>query len=113
MQIKTSGSSITIDGKTFTGRSVSIVGNKVVVDGVDQPGELVGPVSVTVNGNAKSVESGSGRIEVAGSAGRVKTMSGDVQCGDVTGDVGTMSGDVTCGAIRGSVKTMSGDIRHR
>ncbi|WP_298187764.1 hypothetical protein [uncultured Pseudomonas sp.] len=113
MQIKTSGSSITIDGKTFTGRSVSIVGNKVVVDGVEQPGELVGPVSVTVNGNAESVESGSGLIEVAGSAGRVKTMSGDVWCGDVTGDVGTMSGDVTCGAIRGSVKTMSGDIRHR
>lgn len=113
MNIRMSGSSVTIDGKTFSGRSVSIVGNKVVVDGVEQPGELVGPVSVTVNGNAESVESGSGRIEVAGSAGRVKTMSGDVHCGDVTGDVGTMSGDVTCGSIGGSVKTMSGDIRHR
>lgn len=113
MQIKMNGSSVTIDGKTFTGRSVSIVGNKVVVDGVEQAGELVGPVRITVNGNAESVESGSGRIEVAGSAGRVKTMSGDVHCGDVTGDVGTMSGDVTCGAIRGSVKTMSGYIRHR
>lgn len=113
MQIKTSGSSVTIDGKTFTGRNVSILGNKVVIDGVEQPGELVGPVSVTVNGNAELVESGSGRIDVAVSAGRVKTMSGDVQCGDVTGDVGTMSGDVTCGSIGGSVKTMSGNIRHR
>lgn len=114
MQIKMSGgSSVTIDGKTFTGRNVSIVGNKVVVDGIEQSGELVGPISVTVNGNADSVESGSGKVEVAGSVGRVKTMSGDVRCGDVTGDVGTMSGDVTCGAIAGSVKTMSGDIRHR
>jgi hypothetical protein len=108
-----SGSSVTIDGKAFTGRSVNIAGNKVVVDGVEQPGELVGPISVIVNGNAESVEIESGRVFVAGNVGRVKTMSGDVHCANVTGDVGTMSGDVTCGSISGSVKTMSGDIRHR
>lgn len=110
MKIKTSGSSVAIDGRIFTGRSVSIVGNKVVVDGVEQGGELVGPVNVIVNGNAESVEIGSGTVEVSGSAGLVKTMSGDVKCGAVTGDVGTMSGDVTCGPISGSVKTMSGDV---
>lgn len=113
MNIRMNGASVTIDGKAFTGRNVSIVGNKVVVDGIEQEGELVGPVSVTVNGNAESVESGSGRVEVAGTVGRIKTMSGDVHCANVTGDVGTMSGDVTCGSIGGSVKTMSGDIRHR
>lgn len=105
--------SVTIDGKTFTGNSINIVGNKVVVDGVEQGGELVGPVSVTVNGSVDSIETGSGSVSVSGTAGRVKTMSGDVHCGDVQGDVGTMSGDVTCGKIGGSVKTMSGDIRHR
>jgi hypothetical protein len=111
MKIRTSNSSVTIDGRTFPGRNVSIVGNKVVVDGIEQTGELVGPVSVTVNGNAESIETGSGSVDIAGSAGRVKTMSGDVHCGNVNGDVGTMSGDVTCGAITGSVKTMSGDIK--
>lgn len=110
MKINTGGSSITIDGRTFTGRSVSIVGDKVVIDGVEQKGTLVGPISVTVNGNAESVETGSGKVEVAGYTGRVKTMSGDVHCGDVQGDVGTMSGDITCGAIAGAAKTMSGDI---
>lgn len=113
MHIKTSGSSITIDGRSFTGRNVSIVGDKVVVDGVEQDGSLVGPVSVTVHGNAESVETGSGKVEVSGSVGRIKTMSGDVHCGAVGGDVGTLSGDVTCRNISGSVKTMSGDIRNR
>lgn len=111
MKIRTGGSSVTIDGRTFTGSSVSIVGDKVVVDGVEQSDNLVGPVVVTVNGNAESVETASGKVEISGSAGRVKTMSGDVECGDVTGDVGTMSGDVNCGSIGGSVKTMSGDIK--
>jgi DUF4097 and DUF4098 domain-containing protein YvlB len=110
MKINTGGSSVTIDGRTFTGRSISINGDKVVIDGVEQAGTLVGPISVTVNGNAESVETGSGKVEITGTAGRVKTMSGDVRCGDVHGDVGTMSGDVTCSTISGSVKTMSGDI---
>ncbi|MDD1966128.1 hypothetical protein NPS29_12435 [Pseudomonas putida] len=110
MKINAGGSSVTIDGRTFTGRSISINGDKVVVDGVEQSGTLVGPISVTVNGNAESVETGSGKVEVSGYAGRVKTMSGDVKCGDVRGDVGTMSGDVTCGTVAGNVKTMSGDI---
>lgn len=110
MKINTGGSSVTIDGRTFTGRSISITGDKVVVDGVEQDGSLVGPVSVTVNGNAESVETGSGSVTVTGGAGRIKTMSGDVHCGAVAGDVGTMSGDVTCGPITGNVKTMSGDI---
>jgi hypothetical protein len=110
MKINTGGSSVTIDGRTFAGRSISINGDRVVIDGVEQSGTLVGPISVTVNGNAESVETGAGKVEVSGYAGRVKTMSGDVRCGDVQGDVGTMSGDVTCGTVAGNVKTMSGDI---
>lgn len=107
----TSRGTITINGHTFSGRSVSINGDKVVVDGVEQPGTLVGPITVTVNGDAESIETTSGSVQVTGKAGRVKTMSGDVTCGDVAGDVGTMSGDVTCGAIAGNAKTMSGDIK--
>lgn len=113
MKIRTGGSSVTIDGRTFTGSSISIQGDRVIVDGVEQEGSLCGPITVTVNGNADSIETASGKVVVSGSAGRVKTMSGDVECGAVTGDVGTMSGDVTCGPVAGGVKTMSGDIRHR
>lgn len=102
--------SVTIDGRSFSGRSISIDGDVVIVDGVVQQGSLVGPVSITIAGDVERLETTSGTVDVSGSCGQVKTMSGDVRCGDVRGDVGTMSGDVTCGSIAGSVKTMSGDI---
>lgn len=107
------GASVNIDGKSFSGRSVQIINDRVIIDGVEQDGSLVGPVSVTVHGDVERLETVSGNVEVSGSCGHVKTMSGDVRCGNVSGDVGTMSGDVTCGPIAGSVKSMSGDIRTR
>lgn len=112
MKIRIGGASVSINGQVFSGRkSISIVGDKIVIDGVEQGQSLVGPISVVVNGNAESVETTSGSVEVTGSAGRVKTMSGDVHCGDVSGDVGTMSGDINCRTVSGNAKTMSGDIR--
>lgn len=114
MQINMKGSgSVNINGRTFTGRSIQISGDKVIVDGVEQSGSLVGPVSVQVNGDVERLESGSGSVTVQGATGSVKTASGDVRCGDVQGSVSTMSGDVTCGKISGSAKTMSGDITSR
>lgn len=104
---------VIIDGREFTGRSINIVGNKVVVDGVVQEGDLVGDVKIDVYGDVERLDAGSGNVTVSGSCGQVSTMSGGVECGDVTGNVKTMSGDVTCGAIAGGVSTMSGDIRHR
>ena len=109
--ILSGGSSITIDGKTFSGRNVQIVNDRVIIDGVEQDGSLVGPIHIEVNGNVERLETGSGSVEVSGSCGPVKTLSGDVICGNVDGSVGTMSGDVTCGAVSGGVKTMSGDVR--
>lgn len=111
MRIKTGGSSVTINGQTLAGHSISIAGDKIVIDGVEVGDSLVGPISVVVNGNADSVETTSGNVEVTGAVGRIKTMSGDVHCSNVSGDVGTMSGDVVCQKIAGSAKTMSGDIK--
>lgn len=111
MIIKTGGSSVTINGQTLTGRCISIVGNKVVIDGAEVGDSLVGPISIVVNGSAESVETTAGNVEVTGAVGWIKTMSGDVHCSDVSGDVGTMSGDVICQKIAGNVKSMSGDIK--
>ncbi|NWA11922.1 hypothetical protein [Pseudomonas gingeri] len=110
MKISMGNGSVSIDGRTFSGRSVVINGDQVVVDGVVQEGALVGPISVVVTGDAESIEMGSGSVDVTGSVGRVKTISGNVRCGEVSGDVGTISGDFTCPAIAGNVKTTSGDI---
>lgn len=104
--------SVDIDGRTFTGRNISINGDRVVVDGVEQDGQLVGNISITVNGDVESIASGSGDIK-AQSVGKVSTGSGDVECGDVSGSVTTGSGDIKCGRISGSASTMSGDIISR
>jgi hypothetical protein len=106
------GSSINIDGRSFSGKSVTINGDQVFVDGVLQDGKLVGPISISITGDVQTLDCAAGTVEITGSAGKVTTMSGSVQIGgSVTGDVETMSGSVTCGDIGGDVETMSGSIR--
>lgn len=106
------GSSINIDGRSFSGKSVTITGDQVYVDGVLQDGKLVGPISITITGDVQSLDCAAATVEVIGNAGKVTTMSGDVNVGvSVTGDVETMSGSVTCGDVGGDVETMSGSIR--
>lgn len=104
---------ITINGKTYTGDSISIKngnitigGNVVVVD------EKI--INISVDGNvSKVVVDACEQCTINGDAGSVSTMSGDVEIrGDVNGNVKTMSGDVKCGRIEGDVSTMSGDIRN-
>lgn len=114
MNIKMRGVSgtVTIDGKTFSGSSISINGNKVIVDGVAQDGELVGEIHVTVNGDCEVVENSNGPIEVKGSAGSVRTSNGRITCGNVGGDVTSSNGGITCGAVTGNVRTSNGSIRH-
>lgn len=111
MKITTKNGTVNIDGKTFNGSSISISGNKVTVDGIEQSGELIGHVTVIVQGDAELIEMSSGSVKVEGKAGWIKTQSGSVSCGDVTGDVETLSGNITCQTVSGSAKTMSGDIR--
>lgn len=115
------GSSISINGTSYSGSSVvingshvvgNVVGGDLVIDGVRQPGaiNLSEPISVSITGDVAHLDVAVGKVEVTGSCGSVKTMSGDVTCGAVSGDVGTMSGAVKCGEVSGKVKTMSGDI---
>lgn len=104
---------ITIDGRDFVGRNITINDDRVIVDGVEQEGYLVGPVSIAITGDVERLETTSGDVEVSGTCGSVSTMSGDVICRDVTGNVSTMSGDVTSGKIAGKVSSMSGDVSSR
>jgi len=102
---------VIVDGRDFVGRNVTINGDRVIVDGVTQPGSLVNLVQVVVHGDCEMAEVTRGHITINGNAGRVKTASGDVEItGNVTGNVETMSGDVQAMSIHGSTRTMSGDI---
>lgn len=109
MQINMNGNRVVIDGKSFSGRSVSIINGKVIVDGIEQPGSLIGDINVTAEGNIDKLENASGSIK-ANNVNTISTQSGNITCGDVNGSVSTMSGDVRCNSIGGSVTTMSGDI---
>lgn len=112
MKVRTGGNSVVrVNGKTYSGQRVDIVGGRVLVDGKEQPEVLSGPmVRVTVNGSPESVQTDSGDITVNGTAGTVSTTSGDVKCESVQGGVSTTSGDVSTRSIGGSVSTVSGDI---
>lgn len=102
-----------VNGVDVSGRSITINGNQVFVDGtaIDIPD--LKQITITVHGSCEKVDTTSGDVFIHGEAGDVKTMSGDVsvRTGSISGSVSTMSGDVTCGGgILGNVKTMSGDI---
>lgn len=122
---------IIVNNTKHIGRSVTIVGNKVIVDGKDVTPDsksinivVEGSIdslevdycnSIQIKGGCGTVKSSSGDVEIGGNAnGPITTSSGDVTIkGDVAGDINTSSGDVECGKVSGNVKTMSGDIDHR
>jgi hypothetical protein len=106
-------SSITINGKTYSGENSIVVNNdQVIIDG-----RVVTPKGPVIN---ISVVGPVGRLQVdacnqcrvsGNVTGGIKTMSGDVTVtGTVTGSVETVSGNVEAGSIHGDVSTMSGDI---
>ena len=109
MNISMKNGKCVIDGKSFTGNNISINGNKVIVDGVTQDGELVGDITVTVHGDVEALENTNGNVK-ANNVGSVKTTNGKVTCVDVAGDVKTTNGDVNAKSILGKVTTVNGDI---
>ena len=113
MNIDLVGGTITINGVSFSGRNVRIDNDKIIVDGKVQSSSLVGPITVTVNGNCGDVQNGSGDIIVNGTAQQVSTGSGKITCGDVHGNAQSGSGNINCQNVSGNVKTGSGNISRR
>jgi DUF4097 and DUF4098 domain-containing protein YvlB len=111
MKLSMSGGKVVIDGREFRGNNVSIDFNgNVVVDGITQDGQLVGPVSVVVHGDVESIENSNGSVS-CNNAGRVQTTNGKVTVtGSINGDVKTTNGDVSAASIMGKVSTVNGDI---
>lgn len=104
------GSTVTINGKTYHGNSVSMVKNQIIIDGEIQSEVDGEAVTVTVNGNVDSLQLGAGEVSVLGSVNRISSSSGVVTCKGVCGSVKSQSGDINCSSVGGSVSSMSGDI---
>ena len=114
-------SKVTINGKTYAGRNVTIINNKVYVDGQDTTPDSK-EISIKVEGDLENLKVDCcNKIEISGSVkGGASTTSGDITCGNVSGgikttsgDVQTVSGDVDAQKINGKVSTLSGDIKYR
>lgn len=110
MQISNISGTVTINGRSFSGRNVSIVNNQVIVDGVAQKMDLPPVINVVVNGDCSDIDNHAGDITIKGSAASVKTGSGNIQCGNVNGNVKAGSGNIRCSNISGSATTGSGNI---
>ena len=93
-----------------SGRSISVVNGKVIVDGKDvTPDDKV--IRIEVQGNVETLDVDvCAAIHVTGAVRELVTASGDVRCADVLGGVRTTSGDVQCKEVRGAVETVSGDV---
>ena len=108
---------VTINGTTIvtSGRSISVVGNKVIIDGkeIDLPDAK--QINISVEGSVEKLEVDvCEKISVTGNVGNLASQSGDVEvAGNVSGSIQTMSGDVRCGAVGGNISTMSGDVKNR
>ena len=106
-----SSTTVTINGHTYHGNSITIKDGKVIVDGKEVECKEK-EIHISVTGDVDTIETASGDVEVSGDANIVNSTSGDIVVkGSVNGDVETVSGDVdVCGDIHGKVTTVSGDI---
>ena len=106
-----SSNTVTINGTTYHGNTVTIKDGKVIVDGKEVECKEK-EIHISVTGDVDTIETASGDVEVSGDANIVSSTSGDVVVkGSVNGDVETVSGDVdVCGDIHGKVTTVSGDV---
>ena len=95
-------STIKIDGRTFTGRSVSIINNRVTIDGVEQDGTLSGVVEIRVLDGSISELRCDASVTCGAVTGGV-TAGGSISCASVGGNVNA-GGSVSCGSVRGSVR---------
>ena len=106
-----------VNGKAISGSVITIENGRMLVDGKpfedwSESDEKV--INITINGNVEALDVVScNSITVNGDAKKVKTGSGDVDCKDVEGDVSTGSGNVRCGNVRGRVSTGTGNVYHQ
>lgn len=106
---------IIINGKTISGKNISVSGNKVIVDGKEVSDlEEQKVINIEVTGDIQTLQSGNGSVSVKGDVGSIETVNGDIEIeGDVKLNIKTVNGDVSCGAVGGSVSSVNGSIKTR
>ena len=93
--------------------SIVMTNGKIIVNGVDVTPDAK-EINVTVTGDVNNLEVGAcNKVKITGNVRSVNSGSGDIEInGSVGGDIRTGSGDVHCGNVEGNVRTGSGNIKH-
>lgn len=93
---------ITINGKTYVGSNISVVNDRVIIDGkpVEDPGK--GIVSIKIEGDLSSLHSDLA-VTVNGNVQGNVDAGNSVTCGNVQGSV-KAGNSVNCGDVGGSAK---------
>jgi len=115
-QINSNGNSkVIINGTVYSGNSVQIDGDKVIIDGKLQDTIEQKEIKIVIQGDCEDITTTNGTVNVSGSAGNVKTHNGTVNVeGSIVGDCETHNGNVKVkGSIVGKCKTHNGNISGR
>ena len=106
-------STVHVDGRIVEvpdGSSISIVNNKLYVNGLEWEGDdggngrLTGVVRIELSGDIKEVKTDVS-LHVHGDVHGSVTAGGSIQCGNITGHVRT-GGDVKCGDVSGNINAV-------
>ena len=103
-------SNVTVNGKTIrvSGRNISVVNNRVIVDGKVVSESLSGYVTIIVEGSCGNLKA-SGNVEVNGDCGNIDCGGTCTVKGNVSGDIDA-GGSITCGNVGGSIDA-GGSVR--
>lgn len=124
---KAPANSISVNGKSFSGRNVTIINGKVIVDGktVDMPDAK--EIIVNIEGDLGSLQLDAGTVNVTGHAGdvhvgqgtakvemdvkgEVRVDQGKLECNDIFADVRVDMGNIKASTIHGNATTKMGNI---
>ena len=107
--------SVSINGITYSGNNVTVIKNKVYIDGkLSDEGEKSKVINIEITGDVELLDVDTcENIKVSGDVGSINTVNGDINIdGHIAGDIKTVNGDVTSKSdIFGKVKTVNGDIK--
>lgn len=119
---------MTINGRTYTGNSIQMIGNRIVIDGKDVTDasgvDMKSVLEIKVTGDVQDVSADKGLTVVGTVKGNIDAR-GSVNCEDIKGDVkagGSVNADnvggsvyangsVNCDRVSGSVQA-GGSVRH-
>jgi len=110
MQLTANGqSTMIVNGVKYQGKSISVQGNKVYIDGKEADGMQHPEINITIEGDVKSLDMGTGECTVNGNTHSVESGTGNITINGDVHEVETSTGDIKAKVIDTAISE-TGDI---